>query len=91
MRTEGGIAQLGRTVSRDSTAAGCVTSTAWSPFQQCGVAIVRMDDPADGPDTQLDVESFDGPMLRGVLCTLPMYDPERLMPRGRLIDIPDRT
>ena len=90
LRTEGGIAQLGRTVSRDGTAVGRVTSTAWSPFQQCGVAIARMDDPADGPGTQLAVESFDGPMLRGVLCTLPMYDPERLIPRGRLIDIPDR-
>ena len=90
LRTEGGIAQLGRTVSRGGSAVGRVTSTAWSPFQQCGVAIARMDDRIDGPGTQLDVESFDGPVLRGELCTLPMYDPERLIPRGRLIDIPDR-
>ncbi len=48
-----------------------------------------MDDPADGPGAQLDVESYDGIMLRGELCTLPMYDPDRLIPRGRLIDIPD--
>ena len=90
LRTEGGIAQLGRTVSRGGSAVGRVTSIAWSPFQQCGVAIARMDDRIDGPGTQLDVESFDGPVLRGELCTLPMYDPERLIPRGRLIDIPDR-
>ena len=90
LRTEGGIAQLGRTVSRGGSAVGRVTSIAWSPFQQCGVAIARMDDRIDGPGTQLDVESFDGPVLRGELCTLPMYDPERLIPRGRLIGIPDR-
>ena len=90
LRTEGGIAQLGRAVSRDGAPVGRVSSTAWSPFQQCGVAIARMDDPADGPGTQLDVESYDGNMLRGELCTLPMYDPDRLIPRGRLVDIPDR-
>ncbi|WP_419554858.1 aminomethyltransferase family protein [Candidatus Poriferisodalis sp.] len=90
LRTEGGIAQLGRAISRDDVPIGQLCSTAWSPYLQCGVAIVRMDDPADGPGTQLDVESYDGMMLRGELCTLPMYDPDRLIPRGRLIDIPDR-
>ena len=87
---EGGIAQLGRTVSRDGAPVGRVSSTAWSPFLQCGVAIVRMDGPADGPGTQLDVESYDGIMLRGELCALPMYDPDSLIPRGRLVDIPDQ-
>ena len=67
-----------------------MSSTAWSPFLQCGVAIVRMDGPADGPGTQLDVESYDGIMLRGEVCTLPMYDPDRLIPRGQLIDIPNQ-
>ena len=90
MRTEGGIAQLGRTLSRDGVALGQVTSTAWSPYQQCGVAIARMEDPTNGPGTLLDVESFEGRKLRGELCTLPMYDPERLIPRGHLVDIPNR-
>ncbi len=90
LRTEGGIAQLGRAICRDGAPVGRVSSTAWSPFLQCGVAIVRMDGLADGPGTQLDVESYDGIMLRGELCTLPMYDPDRLIPRGRLIDIPDQ-
>ncbi len=90
MRTEGGIAQLGRTISSDGVAVGQVTSTAWSPYQQCGVAIARMDEPTNGPGTQLDVESFEGRKLRGKLCTLPMYDPDRLIPRGHLVDIPAR-
>lgn len=90
LRTEGGIAQLGRTLSSDGVAIGQVTSTGWSPYQQCGVAIARMDDPANGPGTQLDVESFERQKLRGELCTLPMYDPDRLIPRGHLVDIPNR-
>ncbi|MYK70701.1 MAG: aminomethyl transferase family protein, partial [Acidimicrobiales bacterium] len=90
LRTQGDIAQLGRTLNRNGEPVGRVCSTAWSPYLRCGVAIARMDDPADGPGTQLGVESHDGTMLRGELCTLPMYDPERLIPRGRLVDIPDR-
>ena len=90
MRVDDGVAQFGRMISRDGVPIGRVSSTAWSPYQQCGVAIARMDDPSDGPGTQLDVESYEGKMLRGGLCTLPMYDPDRLIPRGRLFDIPDR-
>ena len=90
LRTEGGIAQLGRTVSSDGVAIGRVTSTAWSPYLKSGVAIARMDNPANGPGTRLDVESHDGTALRGELCSLPMYDPDRLIPRGHLVDIPNR-
>ena len=78
-----------RSTATASRSAGCArppgrrTCSAASP-------IARMDDPADGPGTQLDVESHEGAMLRGELCTLPMYDPERLIPRGLLVDIPDR-
>ncbi len=90
LQTQEGIAQLGPAISRDGTPIGRVTSTAWSPYLRCGVAIARMDNPADGPGTRVDVESHEGVMLRGELCTLPMYDPERLIPRGLLVDIPDR-
>ena len=90
LQTQRGIAQLGRTLSRNGEPVGRVCSTAWSPYLQCGVAIARMDDPADGPGTRIDVESHEGAVLRGELRTLPMYDPERLIPRGLLVDIPDR-
>ena len=39
-----------------------------------------MDNPTQGPGTQVKVEGIDGSMLEGELCTLPMYDKNRLIP-----------
>jgi aminomethyltransferase len=47
-----------------------------------------MDDPAQGPGTQVKVLCADGSTQSGELCTLPMYDANRLIPRGKLVDIP---
>jgi len=90
MRVTGGVAVLGRAVERDGEVIGRVCSSGWSPFQGCGVCIVRMDDPADGPGTVVSVRGTDGAMLDAELCTLPMYDADRLIPRGKLVDIPHR-
>lgn len=89
LRTDGGVADLGRTLTVDGRAVGRVCSSGWSPFQGCGVAIVRMDGSAHGPGTDVDVECSDGAVRRGQVSTLPMYDAERLIPRGKLVSIPD--
>ena len=83
------VARLGESLSRDGAPAGRVCSTAWSPFQRCGVAIVRLDDPEMGPGTALDVECNDGVTRTGVTCTMPMYDEKREIPRGKRVDIPE--
>ena len=88
MRVNGGVAILGRAIKVDGQVAGRVCSSGWSPYQGCGVAIVRMDDSAQGPGSQVKVEGINGSMLDGELCTLPMYDKNRLTPRGKLVDIP---
>lgn len=89
MRVKDGIAQLGRQIKIDGVVAGRVCSSAWSPFLQCGVAIVRMDDPTHKPGTQVSVNGADGLEHSGVICTLPMYDDKREIPRGKLVDIPE--
>ncbi|MBK1669314.1 aminomethyltransferase [Rhodovibrio sodomensis] len=89
LRTSGGVARIGRTLSRDGAPVGRVCSTAWSPFQQCGVAIVRLDDPALEPGTELAVTCYDGASHRGEVCALPMYDPHGEIPRGKKVDIPE--
>ena len=94
LRTNGGVAELGDTAflshrSVEGGPVGRVCSSGWSPFQQCGVAIVRMDDTAFGAGAAIEVECADGEVRSGELCTLPMYDPERLIPRGKLVDIPE--
>jgi glycine cleavage system aminomethyltransferase T len=89
LRLPGGVAQIGQSLSKDGIQAGRVCSTAWSPFQKCGVAIVRLDDPDLGPGTVLDVGCHDDKPRRAEICDLPMYDRDRQIPRGKLVDIPD--
>lgn len=89
LRVFGGVARIGHSLSRDGVPAGRVCSTAWSPFQECGVAIVRLDDPDLGPKTALDVVCHDGEVRPAKTCDLPMYDPNRDIPRGKMVDIPD--
>lgn len=89
LRVHGGVARIGDGVRKDGASAGRVCSTAWSPFQRCGVAIVRLDDPALGPDTRVDVACVDGTTRTGEICGLPMYDTERKIPRGHVVDIPE--
>lgn len=88
MRVTGGVAQLGRTITLGCKVAGRVCSSGYSPYQGCGVCIVRMDDATKGPGTKMMVESTEGSLLEAELCTLPMYDAERLIPRGKVVDIP---
>ncbi len=88
LRVKDGIAQIGKALTMDGAPAGLVCSSAWSPLQRCGVAIVRLDDPDLGPGTMLDVECSDGEVRPAETCDTPMYDQKREIPRGKLVDIP---
>ena len=90
MRVAGGVAALGPVVESEGKIVGKVCSSGWSPYQERGVALVRMNDPAVVPGTTVTVETTEGSRLHAELCALPMYDPERLIPRGKLIDIPEQ-
>jgi aminomethyltransferase len=89
LRVAGGVARIGRSVLLNGVPVGQVCSSAWSPFQRCGVAIVRLDDPEWPAGTALEVACTDDEVRRGDTCELPMYDPDRLIPRGKLVDIPE--
>ena len=91
MRIHDGVPRLGRVMRHDDRAGGAVTASGWSPFQKCGVAIVRLDDPDLGPGTAFEVECIDGSKRRGEVCDLPMYDEAREIPRGKTISIPPMT
>ena len=88
LRTDGGVAQIGRTLKLNGIDAGIVCSSAWSPFQLCGVALVRLDDPEIRSGTVLEVYCTDGEIRPARTCTTPMYDEEREIPRGLKVDIP---
>lgn len=91
LRVAGGTARLGNVLTRGGHPVGRVCSSAWSPFQRCGVAIVRLDDADLHPGTRVDVACRDGETRTAEICSLPMYDPERKIPRGLVEDIPDRA
>lgn len=89
LRVQGGVARLGPGLGAGGARAGRVCSSAWSPFQRCGVAIVRLDDPEVGPGAAVEVDCSDDLTRPGELCELPMYDRERRIPRGEVCAIPE--
>lgn len=88
MRVDGGVARLGRVMKQDGHVAGRVTASGWSPFQDCGVAIVRLDNADLGPGAVFEVDCIDDSLRRGEVCDLPMYDEAREIPRGKTVSIP---
>jgi hypothetical protein len=56
---------------------------------QCGVTIVRLDDPDIGPDAELEVMCADGVVRTGTVCELPLFDKAGDIPSGRATDTPD--
>ena len=91
IRVSEGIAALGRTIQLDGKTAGRVCSSTWSPFLKCGVAIARMDSADVGPGTSVMVECIDDKKRSAILCAMPFYDEKREIPRGKLVDIPQRS
>ena len=84
-----GTPRHGRTLTGASSQVGRVTSSAWSPTLQCGIAIIRLDDPELGSGAKLDVECTDGVVRTATVCELPMYDKAGDIPRGRAADSPE--
>ena len=89
MRVRKGIAERGQTISINGKIVGQVCSSTWSPYQECGVALVRMDHPENGPGTEVEVTGIDGKMYGAQLCSLPMYDEEGSIVRGKNKTIPN--
>ena len=88
IRVEKGTACKGKNLKINGKIVGEVTSSTWSPYQVCGVGIVRMQSSKLGPGTVLDVNCTNGKIQRGELCELPMYDPKGEIVRGKNKYIP---
>ena len=88
IRVEGGTAIRGKSLKINNKIVGEVTSSTWSPYQVCGVGIVRMQNSDLGPGTILDVDCTNGKIHVGELCKLPMYDSKGDIVRGINKDIP---
>jgi aminomethyltransferase len=90
LKCEGGVSRIGFDVATvNGKSAGKVCSSAWSPYLQCGVALVRLDDADLGPGAEITVACVDGNTRKAVVSDTPLYDKERKIPRGEATDIPE--
>ena len=90
IRVVDGIGIRGRSLLKCGAPVGRMTSSTWSPYQNCGVGIVHLDSPEFRAGDFLEVQCTDDEVHTGELCTLPMYDPLGAIVRGKVVDIPDR-
>ncbi|GIT25622.1 MAG: hypothetical protein CM1200mP41_16660 [Gammaproteobacteria bacterium] len=91
MRVDESVASLGRGIRIDGNSVGRVCSSTWSPYLECGVAIVRMDKVEHGPDTMVRWTVLKKNFPQAVLCRIPfLNDEKREIPRGKLVAIPER-
>ena len=87
LRVRGGIAKHGKSLISKEKIIGSVRSSTWSPFQECGVAIVRIDNLENGLGTEVEVIGIDDKIYTAKLCKLPMYDSEGAIVRGKNLKI----
>ena len=67
-----------------------MTAGAVSPYLGHGIGIALMDSAEHGVGTTVEITCRDGSLRPGELVELPMYDQACEIPRGKLIDIPER-
>ena len=88
IKVKGGIPKRKEFFSDNGSVVGVVTSSTWSPFFECGVGIVRVEDTTLCIGSNVTVEGIDNKRYLGKLCTLPMYDKEGLIVRGKHTSVP---
>ncbi|WP_135506158.1 aminomethyltransferase family protein [Roseovarius aestuariivivens] len=71
--------------------AGRITAGATSPYLGHGIGYALMDSAEAGPGTEITVEGNDGKMYAATLAETPLYDKACEIPRGKLVDIPERA
>ena len=77
-----GIAGLGSKIIHNKQCIGEVTSSSWSPYQECGVAIVRLNNNFTDINSPVEVYDYKNEKLNAYICDLPMYDKNAEIVRG---------
>lgn len=71
--------------------AGRVTAGALSPYLKTGIGIALMDQSGFSEGDRVEIRCIDGKLHAGELAELPLYDKAAEIPRGKKVDIPERT
>ena len=90
LRVKESVALKGENIFSNNKVIGRVTSSTWSPFQVCGVAIIHLNNDQFGPSSVIDVKCSDGKIYKGEICSLPMYDEKNEIVRGLIENIPTK-
>ena len=90
LRVKESVALKGENIFIENKLIGKVTSSTWSPFQVCGVAIIHLNNDNIGPGSVIDVKCLDGKLYKGEICKLPMYDEKNKIVRGLSKNIPSK-
>jgi len=67
-----------------------VTAGATSPYLGHGIGYALMDDAKHGLGTNVMVRCRDGSHQQAQLVSMPFYDEQAEIPRGKKVDIPQR-
>lgn len=82
---------IGADIRIDGRSCGHVTAGAMSPFLRRGVGIALMNAADFDFGQQVEIGCIDGKLHKGELAELPLYDKACEIPRGKLVDIPERS
>lgn len=87
----GGEPRIGGAIRTENAQTGRVTAGAVSPCLKCGIGFGLMDEADLAIGTRVEIECTDGTMQPGLLHAVPFYDAASEIPRGKLVDIPQRA
>ena len=90
LKCGGGEPRISGEIAHDGQRVGVVTAGAMSPFLKCGIGFGRFDTPEFKPGMEVTVGCRDGDMRPAEIVEVPMYDRACEIPRGKLVDIPER-
>jgi aminomethyltransferase len=91
VRCDGGEPLIAAPIDGKNDTTGIVTAGATSPYLGYGIGIVRLDRAGAAAGDEIHVGCRDGSMQRAELVEMPFYDKLAEIPRGKRIDIPERT
>lgn len=90
VKCDGGEPLISSPVAVEGNTVGIITAGAISPYLNHGVGYALMETTQFGEGATVMVGCRDGSMQEATLIALPFYDKLAEIPRGKLVDIPER-
>jgi len=90
IKCDGGEPLISGAVEVNGKRAGTVTAGATSPYLGYGIGYALMGSSKHDFGARVNVDCKDGSMQEAKLVELPFYDKQAEIPRGKLVDIPER-